>query len=422
RQAGSLPAAALAGLGPEARRQWTLCWALPVDTAGAPLALAADVLHAPTRTTERLTLPARLIATLPVDTSRRHVHPGPAADLVLAAAVRAYPELAATLTPDRRTTLVPSPGFPASEVDAGLRDGIMSALRQARWLPAAGGGEVAPAAAVVLDMPLPDLAELLTGVISGLLDAELAAAAHATALSALGVTRLGPAALTALLTGLDRPPSWWRRCYAALTPLVDADPTAREELGALPVPLADGRTVTGPRGALLGEIEGVPPGDLAGELRLVHPDAVHPLLERLGARRVGPEELLDALRPAIERSVDDAEDGLDVTGLARAVLSLADRLSRPEPVTTRPWLGALALPADDGMPWRADELLLPGSVLRDVLVADAPLGVLRATSQPNSLPQRCVPWGCWTPLRCSTRRTRRARITIWTPKSSGGAG
>lgn len=378
RQAGSLPAAALAGLGPEARRQWTLCWALPVDTAGAPLALAADVLHAPTRTTERLTLPARLIATLPVDTSRRHVHPGPAADLVLAAAVRAYPELAATLTPDRRTTLVPSPGFPASEVDAGLRDGIMSALRQARWLPAAGGGEVAPAAAVVLDMPLPDLAELLTGVISGLLDAELAAAAHATALSALGVTRLGPAALTALLTGLDRPPSWWRRCYAALTPLVDADPTAREELGALPVPLADGRTVTGPRGALLGEIEGVPPGDLAGELRLVHPDAVHPLLERLGARRVGPEELLDALRPAIERSVDDAEDGLDVTGLARAVLSLADRLSRPEPVTTRPWLGALALPADDGMPWRADELLLPGSVLRDVLVADAPLGVLRA--------------------------------------------
>jgi hypothetical protein len=378
RRAGSLPAAALAGLGPEAPRQWTLCWALPVDTAGVPLPLAADVLHAPTRTAERLTLPARLIATLPVDASRRHVHPGPAADVVLAAAARAYPELAATLTPDRRTALVPPPGFPASEVDAGLREGIMAALRQARWLPAAGGGEVAPAGAVVLDMPLPDLAELLTGVTSGLVDAELAAPAHATALSALGVTRLGPAAIAALLAGLDRPPSWWWRCYAALTPLVDADPTAREELGALPVPLADGRTITGPRGTLLGEVEGVTPSDLAGELRLVHPDAAHPLLERLGARRVGPEELLDALRPAIERSVDDAEDGQDVTGLARVVLSLAGRLAQPEPVITRPWLGALALPADDGTPWRADELLLPGAVLRDVLVPDAPLGVLRA--------------------------------------------
>ena len=380
RRAGSLPAAALTGLGPEARRQWTLCWALPVDASGGPLPLVGDVLQAPTRTAERLTLPARLIATLPVDASRRHVHPGPAADLVLDAAARAYPELAAALAADRRTMLVPLPVFPASEVDAGLRDGVMAALRQARWLPAAGGGAVAPADAVVLDTPITDLADLLTGVTSGLLDAELAAPAHAPALTALGVTRLGPAAITALLAGLDRPPSWWRRCYAALTPLLDADPAAREELGALPVPLADGRTVTGPRGALLGDVDGVAPNDLADELRLVHPDAAHPLLERLGARRVGPGELLDALRPAIERSVDDAEDGLDVTGLARAVLSLAGRsaVEVATPVATRPWLGALALPADDGTPRRADELVLPGAVLRDVLAADAPLGVLDA--------------------------------------------
>jgi hypothetical protein len=380
RRTGSLPAAALAGLGPEARRQWSLCWALPVDASGAPLPLAGDVLHAPTRTAERLTLPARLIAALPVDASRRHVYPGPAADLVLDAAAGAYPELAAALAPDRRTALVPSPGFPASEVDAGLREGIMAALRLARWLPAAGGGEVEPAGAVVLDMPLPDLADLLTGVAAGLLDAELAVPAHATALAALGVTRLGPPAITALLAGLDRPPSWWRSCYAALTPMVDGDPAAREELGAVPVPLADGRTVTGPRGCLLGEVDGVASRDLAGELRLVHPEAVHPLLERLGARRVGPGELLDALRPAIERSVDDAEDGLDIAGLARAVLSLAGRLTVQEaaPAAARPWLGALALPADDGMPRRADELVLPGAVLRDVLAADAPLGVLDA--------------------------------------------
>ena len=131
---------------------------------------------------------------------------------------------------------------------------------------------------------------------------------------------------------------------------------------------------------LLGDVEGVAAGDLMGEVRLAHPDAAHPLLERLGARRVGPAELLDALRPAIERSVDDAEDGLDVTGLAQAVLSLAGRLAVPEatPIAARPWLGGLALPADDGTPRRADELVLPGGALRDVLAADAPLGVLAA--------------------------------------------
>jgi hypothetical protein len=377
RRTGSLPAAALAGLGPEARGQWSLCWALPVDVEGAPLPLTGEVLHAPTPTAERLTLPARLISTVPVDSSRRHVHPGPAADLVLDCAARAYPQLAAAVAPVRRTALVPSPGFPASQVDATLREGILGALRQVRWLPCAGGGEVSPADAVVLDVPLPELADLLAEVTVGLLDAELAAPAHITALTALGVSRLRPAAIVELLAGLDRPPSWWRRCYAALTPLLDADPAARDELGALPVPLADGRTVTGPRGVLLGEVEGVAAGDLMGQVRLAHPDAAHPLLERLGAHRVGPAELLDALRPAIERSVDDAEDGLDVTGLTQAVLSLAGRLA--EPVAARPWLGALALPADDGTPRRADELVLPGGALRDVLAADAPLGVLAAT-------------------------------------------
>jgi hypothetical protein len=225
----------------------------------------------------------------------------------------------------------------------------------------------------VLDVPLPELAELLADVTPQLLDAELAGSSHTAALAALGVTRLRPAAIAELLAGLDQPPSWWRRCYAALIGLVDADPSAREELGALPVPLADGRTVTGPRGVLLGDLADVA-GRVPTELRLVHPDAVHPLLERLGARPVGPAELLDALRPAIERSVDDAEDGLDVTGLARAVLSLAATAASDN--VSRPWLGALALPDDTGAPRRADELVLPAGAVRELLAPDAPLGVL----------------------------------------------
>jgi hypothetical protein len=378
RRNGLLPAAALVGLGAETRPEWSLCWALPVGPDGTPLRLAGEVLHAPTPTAERLTLPARLIGTVPVDPSRRHVHPGPAADLLLHTAAQAYPALAGVLAPDQRTALVPVPGFPAGEIDAVLRDAVVEALRHARWLPGASGGQAVPVDAIVLDVALPELAELLADVTPNLLDAELAAPRHAAALAALGVTRLRPAAIADLLAGLDRPPPWWRRCYAALLPLLDADPTVREELGALPVPLADGRTVTGPRGALLGDVDlpmsvdGTVFVDGPGptELRLVHPEAVHPLLERLGARPVGPSELLDALRAAIERSVDDAEDGVDVTGLARAALSLA------ESAGARPWLGALALPDSTGAPRRADELVLPGGALRELLAADAPLGVL----------------------------------------------
>jgi len=64
RQTGRIAATERTGLGPETRPQWNLCWALPVSPDGAPSPLVGDVLHAPTPTAERLTLPARLIATV----------------------------------------------------------------------------------------------------------------------------------------------------------------------------------------------------------------------------------------------------------------------------------------------------------------------------------------------------------------------
>lgn len=374
RRSGELSTELTARLGAEARPQWTTCWAVPVAEDGTPRPLESDVLHTPTPTDERMSLPARLIATLPIEPNRRRLLPGPAADAVLAEAAASYPDLVRQLVPEQRTALVPTPEFPLSEVDGQLRDLVIERLRVDRWLPAPGNGaDIAPARATVLDLLADGLAELLAGVLPGMVDGALAAPAHARALAALGVSRLRPADIVELVTGIDRPPSWWRELYAALSPLAEVDATAREELGGLPVPLADGRTLPGPRGALL--VTELSTMDFTG-LRVVHPDAAHPLLERLGARRGGPAELLDSvnLREAVERSLDDVESGVDISGLVDLVLRLVSEVAaRPGEY---PWLGALALPDEVGDWRRADELAVPGSAFLDVLAEDAPLGVL----------------------------------------------
>lgn len=385
RASGRLSESALATLGVEARHStgWWVCWAVPLDPDGLPIPLAEDVLHAPTPTEERLSLPARLLASVPVEADRRRVAASAASDAVLVFAAECFPELVAKLSPAHRSALVPLPGFPLSDVDDKVRQAVLDRLRVSEWLPGAGGGLVAPHGAKVLDQGSPELAELLRDVVPGLLDAELSDAWHRRSLSALEVRRLGAADLVAAVAGLDRPVSWWRRLYAALAPIEAQDPGAREELSALPVPLADGRTVTGVRDVLLTDDENDPATmlstlDISG-LRIAAPGAVHPLLEKLGARRAGPAELLDAppLADAVRRSVPDARAGVDVRPLAEAVLRLVER-ARP-----RDWLGALALPDSEGDYRRADELLLPGAVLLEVLDAEevgeeGPLGVLDA--------------------------------------------
>jgi len=382
RRHGAMPAELRAAAEERHRPEWSVCWAVRVSSSDVPEPVLDDVLHAPTPTDERLSLPARLLATLPVEPSRRRIRHGAAADYVLAQAVAAYPSLVGALPPEHRTALVPPAGFPRSDVDAVLRDGVVVALRAEAWLPAADGvSELGPARACVLDSPAPRLVELLGDLVPGLLAAALSEPAAAHAMVVLEVPRLGLADVVAAVSGVSRAPWWWRELYDALVPLVDVDPAAREELAALPVPLADGRTVTGPRSTLL--LEGVH-ANLPG-LRVVHPDAVHPLLLRLGAQQSGPRELLEspALREAVERSVDDAEAGLDTAPLVDTVLTLVTKAgAAPRPVEgvgdALPWLGALALHDDAGRPRRADELVLPDGALRAVLAADSPLGTLRS--------------------------------------------
>ncbi len=358
------------------RLRWTGLWAVPTEPTEPA---GADVLHAPTPTEETTTLPARLVVTVPLDPDRRRVRAGAVTTHVLRSAAASYPALVAALPPERRPALVPAVALPASEVDALLRDAVTEALRREPWLPGSAGPDLVPARALVLDTgadPADALLTALDGAVPDLAAAVVGGPRDAPALAALGVTRVGPASLAERLAGLRRPPSWWHALYEALaaTPSFAA---AREELAALPVPLLDGRLVPGPRGTLLPgpDLADVLTADALPGLHLVDPAAVHPLLETLGARRATAGSLLEdpELAEAVARSVEDAEAGLDVDGLARLVLRL---LSQVGEEATRPEWGALALPDAEGGVRRADELVLPDGALRAVLGDDSPVGVL----------------------------------------------
>jgi hypothetical protein len=396
---GALGAALLADRPTEerARTTWSIRWAAPVDEAGAPIALkaqppmagqtvsasgfAADgavsaVVHAPTPTDEPLGLPALLLASFPLSPDRRHVAPGPLTDFLVERAADAYAGMLPGLAPGPGLLdLVPGP-VGRGELDARLSRAIVSRLPDVAFLPTAAGasGRVRPRDAVLLSGGGDGLADYLALVLPAL----VAGPARHPAFAVLGVRRLSLAELADLLASLDREPAWWRGLYAAL-----ASASAQEvaELGALPVPLADGRLVRGPRGLLLpGPGLGHPDRLAVLGLRVAAPAAAHPLLARLGAVEATPRSVLDdpATRAAVAASYDSAvEAGYDDDGperLADAVLGLVAALDA-EP-GDYPYLADLALPGDDGDWYPAGELLLPGSPLAAVIAADGPFGTI----------------------------------------------
>jgi hypothetical protein len=378
---GELPAELLDRLRVEERdrRGWSLTWAVPVDDDGVPQPLPGrQVVHAPTPSDEPLGLPARLIAPFPLGPDRRHVLPGPVTDVLVQAAAEAFAEWLAVLPPDPALlALVPRPGLAGAELDAALCADVRDRLRGTAWLPVAGeDARVPPAQAAVLDDPSEERVAALTGVLPGLLPAGWSRRADAAVLGALGVRRVGLAEAVEGVRGVDRPPAWWARLYAAL------DGADREELGALPVPLADGRTAHGPAGVLL-PADGLPATRLAPlHLRLADPEAVAPpsarrLLERLGARPATAAAVLadPAVHAAVERSLAAADDagGPDPGELAGAVLALV--AAAGPAAEDVPWLAELALPDAAGGWAPAGEMVLPGSPLGDVLEPGA-LGVL----------------------------------------------
>ncbi|MER6780023.1 MULTISPECIES: sacsin N-terminal ATP-binding-like domain-containing protein [unclassified Streptomyces] len=375
RHSGPIERALLADRPVEERLRpvWTVSWAVPVDTEGAPVRPAtASVVHAPTPTDEPLGIPALLIATLPLDTTRRHPAPGPLTDFLVERAADAYAELLGAWDPvvTALVDLVPGP-LGQGPLDGALRAAVLQRLPRTAFLAPAAPAEHAeersalrPFEAEVVEGAGADTVRVLAEVLPTLLPAGLE---RRPELRTLGVGRLPLGDAIERIAGIERTPEWWHRLYDTLA---GVDP---DRLSGLPVPLADGRTTIGPRHVLLPDAD--TPKDLARMgLKVAHPDAAHPLLERLGALPATPRAVLTTpqVRAAVAASLDAGEfwdeDALDADELAEVVLGLvreADLAPGDEP-----WLGALALPDEDGELTPAGELLLPGSPLASVIRED----------------------------------------------------
>ncbi|MFI9204858.1 sacsin N-terminal ATP-binding-like domain-containing protein [Streptomyces sp. NPDC053048] len=391
------------------RPHWSVTWAVPVGADGAPVRpRTAPVVHAPTPTDEPLGLPGLLIATFPLEPTRRHTAPGPLTDFLTERAAAVYTDLVREWHPVSAGTLdlVPAP-LATGALDAELRRRVLELLPRVPFLPsAASGAEVRelpqaegggiegipwtqgpdaatqtwddggapsghdgervalrPVYAEIVEGAGAETVAVLGELFPNLLPAGLE---RRQELRALGVTRVPLGEAIDRLAGAERPASWWWRLYDSLA---GVDP---DRLTGLPVPLADGRTAIGPRRVLL------PAADAAGSERLsrlglqvAHPDAAHPLLEKLGATPSSPRAVLTTpqVRAAVAASLDAEdvwdEEGLDADALVDVVLTLvrdADLVPGDEP-----WLAALALPDEDGELAPAGELVLPGSPFERVI-------------------------------------------------------
>ncbi|MCC9157797.1 molecular chaperone Hsp90 [Streptomyces parvulus] len=370
------------------RPHWSVTWAVPVDADGAPARpRTSPVVHAPTPSDEPLGVPALLIATYPLDTTRRHAAPGPLTDFLTERAADAYAGLLADWRPVAAglIDLVPGP-LGKGELDGALRRAILERLPRTAFLPpAADPGDdpdlpdaLRPRDAEVVEGAGADTVRVLAEVLPTLLPAGLE---RRVELRTLGVARVPLTDAIDRLAGLEKDPGWWFRLYDSLA---GVDP---DRLSGLPVPLAGegsrgpgaGRTTIGPRQVLLPSPEAE---SLDSEvltrlgLKIAHPDAAHPLLEKLGALPATPRAVLTTpqVRAAVAASLDDdgganwEEDALDAEELADTVLGLVRDAALD--AGDEPWLGALALPDEDGELSPAGELVFPGGPFARIMRED----------------------------------------------------
>ncbi|MCA5893012.1 ATP-binding protein [Isoptericola sp. NEAU-Y5] len=408
RRSGELAPDDVAELPREQRRTtWSVTWALP--RAGAA---AAGVLHAPTPTDVPLTLPGLLVASFPVDPGRRSVLPGAATDRLVAEAGAVFAELLGVLA-ERADAGAPgadAPGtgpgagrgahvldavpvdLPAGELDAAIRDVALEALRGTRLLR----GQAPQDSLALAGLPGGDatLVAALAPVVPGLVAVE---PRHQAVARLLGATTAPLADIVADLPAGSRPERWYALCQA-LEPYA-SDAGVLEALAGARIPLVDGRT-SGVRGTVVLPEDDDDPALVAIArtlgVRVVHPDAAHPLLVRAGATPTSARALLDddgvrALALAAAEAlldgaselppVDDGPGPTTFVGpvdagpreVVETAFSLA-RLALPEGAEGFPfWLGELPLPTTDGELAPARETTVPGSWAAAALEGLAPV-------------------------------------------------
>ncbi len=359
------------------RRTWWWTWAVPVTQDGAPTSLpdsVPPVVHAPTPTDEPLALPALLLASFPLDASRRSVLAGPLSDRLVDEVAQGYLDVVAELAGTCGAGVLPLVPGP---VGAGRLDGrIRFAVREALPSRSIVSAVDDPAATAVagsqlqaLDVADDALVRLLGDAYAGLVGAQWLH--DRRALEVLGVDEVALTDVLDEVAGVRRPPAWWRDVYQELDRLLSGGQITRAALEGLPVPLVGGQTVRGPRGAVAAA-ESMRPDELRDlGLRVIDPDAFHPLLERLGSVMADAAAVLD--EPAVQTAVVESVRADDPEPLARAVLGLL--ALTPELGLTRPWLRRLALTDDQGEWVPAADLLLPAAPLVADVDAEA-LGVV----------------------------------------------
>jgi hypothetical protein len=348
-RSGGLSADLLADRPTEERNRpsWSVLVAVPVDSAGTPIAPPESVprvLHAPTPSEEPVSLPALLVASVPLDPTRRHTAPGRLRDYVLARLAEAYVDLLVALPPVPALLNLLPPPLAEGPVDAELGRLILDTVKARPVLPSADGSARLrpPDAVFVPGLERANDPTAIGAVVAGLVHPSWW---RHDVLRRLGVTELPLTDVVDALGGLTLTPARWRHLYAAL------DGADRESLAALPVPLADGRLVRGPRGTL------VPEGPAGWEhvtrlgVRVVHPEAAHPLLIKLGAEPATPAAVLrhPSTRAAVEHG-DEVTDAI-LPLVAASAVSVVDE----------PWLAELRLTDVSGRPRQAGSLFLPHS-------------------------------------------------------------
>ncbi|MBN9607778.1 MAG: hypothetical protein BGO26_09940 [Actinobacteria bacterium 69-20] len=421
RRDGAIPAELLVDRPIEERRRtmWRLAWIVPLDARGRPAGMARSLVGAPTPTDEAIAMPARLVITAPVDESRGRIAASPLTDYLITQAAATYVDLVRGAPAGDRIALLPPVAFPLGEFDAALREALTANLERADFLPGASGFAVRPTDAMLVSGVRGAAAACASEALPGLLDWP-ARAADVERLRQLGVREVPISHLTEALAQLDRPAAFWRTVYDGLTDM------PADELADLPVPASGGGTIVGPRGVLLpavassgavsdaasgaasrldGDAASMPAGSgtdtgvgdaysgaertswpvraarLVPGLRLAAPGADHPLLRRLGARSADAAAILadPSLAREIRRRFTDLDSGLseepDLDDLAAFASLVLDLLREAGSGAAESAVGAdladTLLTDEDGEPWPARNLLLPGAPLASVLASEA---------------------------------------------------